>query len=83
MNTYTVTDLRTAIEFAPRSASDGNPDLAGFIIDDHFVCSACCGRISARGCGYMLSSASPVWSGDQVLARGERTCALLDFHEGR
>ena len=80
---YTLADLRTGIEFAPRSASDGNPALAGFTVGDHFVCSACCGRLSARGCGYMLQGAEPVWSGDQALSRGERTCALSDFHGGR
>lgn len=80
---YALADLRIAIEFAPRSVSDGNPDLAGFTIDDHFVCNACCGRISARGCGYMLHGASPVWSGDQSLMKGERICALTDFHGAR
>jgi len=72
----TLATLRTGIEFAPNSGGPKNPDIAGWRFGDFAICDDCAGRISGRGCGYMLRGAEPIWTDT-----GERvTCALMEFH---
>jgi len=71
---YTLSDLRTAIEHAPKDAGPSNPDLVGWTIGAVTICNDCSGRIAGRGCGYMLRGAVPIWD-------GLVECALKDFHK--
>ncbi len=72
----TLSILRTGIEFAPRDGGRNNPEIAGWRFDDFTICDDCAGRISGRGCGYMLRGAEPIWTD----ANEPVTCALSEFH---
>ena len=70
---YSLEVLRDGLDGAPLSGGPSNPDLVGWKIGEVTICNDCAGRLSGRGCGYMLRGASPIWDGVVV-------CALADRH---
>ncbi len=74
---YTIEDLRSALAGAPNSGGPSNPELIGWTDGKIEVCNDCTGRISGRGCGYMLRGLWPIWR-DEIAS--PITCALADCH---
>ncbi len=66
--------IKTFLEHAPESGPT-NPHILGWWIHhpagDEYICGACYGRITARGCSVPADAVVPVWD-DQTHRCGHR-----------